>query len=384
MPRRPKSQKPRRRIRGTGSLSVHKKTGEITARVPAALSPTGKRLARQFRPGALAEAQAWLDAFVNPVPSEPVPAAQTLGEWSGTWWQTYVEPIAAPNTSRRYLYQLRQFGDLLDVSVSDLRASLIQGAVAKLAQRVTPAVVHSTVGVWRQCLEAAVDDGLIDRNPARRLNLPKMQRRPPPRYLTSDEAIRILDRARGHRYEAAFALLVGCGLRIGEVLGLEWRHVDLAGARAYIVRQWTGGQWRELPKAGPPRWIRLPPPVVRALIRHRNAQPPGCTLVLQSPKRRKRTGEIQPLSDDAIAAALRALAVELEIPTLTPHAGRRGIVTTLLDQGISPATAADVVGHSNTATTLRYAQATDTGAERSAGIIDAYLGETPEDAETAC
>ena len=53
--------------------------------------------------------------------------------------------------------------------------------------------------------------------------------------LTVAEARRLLTAARGDRLEALWVLQLTAGLRLGEVLGLQWEDVDLANRRLTIV-----------------------------------------------------------------------------------------------------------------------------------------------------
>lgn len=219
----------------------------------------------------MAEAEAWLDAQVNPQPPSAPTTTVTLGDWAAYWLATYVEPFSPPNTQHWARYALGLLAPLDAVPLADLRQSALQERVGQLA--VAPSTVQGVVGYWRRCLDAAVYDELISRNPAARLIVPKAAPREARRFVTPAEARLLLAAIRGHRFEAAYALLLGCGLRIGEVLGLRWEHVDLAAGRAWIQWQWTNSHWRDLPKGRRARHVTLPPAVVAALIRHRNNQP---------------------------------------------------------------------------------------------------------------
>jgi integrase len=370
-------EKPPRRARGTGSIAVLG-DGTIRARLPASVDP--KRPAREFRPGQMAEAVAWLDAALNPEPP-PVATASTVtvGQWAGMWHQTYVIPMAAPNSARWYLYALRQLEGLYATPLASVRPSALQAIVGALAARLDAGTVQAVVGVWRRMFEAAVDDELIARNPARRLTLPRSTPHVVKRHVTPAEASALWAAIDGHRFEAAYALLLGCGLRIGEVLGLSWANVDLAGRRIWIQRQWTNSHWRELPKGRNPRWVGLPSQVLAALIRHRDRQPEGAVLVMQSPNttwfgpraRRNHAPVVRPWSAQVVRDDL------VKLIDATPHAFRRGLVTALLDGGASPAVVAERVGHASTATTLKhYAGRSDDARKEVDALVDRYLGGT--------
>ena len=84
-----------------------------------------------------------------------------------------------------------------------------------------------------QCVNAAVEDRLIQHNPVAKLPLPKIERREM-RFLTAEELWRLTD-AIETRYRA-FVLLGGFGgLRLGEMLGLRWKRVDLLRRRVHVA-----------------------------------------------------------------------------------------------------------------------------------------------------
>lgn len=386
MPRRKKEpDPPPRRVRGTGSIVVLK-SGVIRARLPASLDP--KRPAREFRPGQMADAVAWLDGVLAPAPAEPITAPITLREWAGTWHQTYVAPIRPPNTVKWSLYALRKLEPRYASALPDIRASMLQAIVGALSAHLGAATVQAIVGVWRRCFEAAADDELITRNPAARLTLPRAAPREVKRHVTTAEVTLLWPKIIGQRFEAAFALLIGCGLRIGEVLGLRWEHVDFRRHRAWIQFQWTNSHMRDLPKGRNPHWVRLPPAVETALIRHRDRQPVGTVFVLQSPHEslfgprpgKHRKPVVRPWSAQVVRRDLMAIVADLGLDEMTPHAARRGLVSALLDGGVSPAVVAEIAGHADQATTLRsYAGRNEDARERAAEVVDRYLGVTIED-----
>jgi integrase len=381
MPRR-KQDKPKRRRRNTGSIIVLA-DGAILARIPAHLDK--RRPSREFPPGQRDRAEAWLDAILHPRPVVASTAIVTVREWTGTWWQTYVEPVRPPTTARRYRHSLRLLAPLYRTALAELRPSMLQQLVGELSGRLDATTVQDAVGVWRRCLEAAVDDDLIAKNPARRLTVPTASPAEQ-RHVTPAEVAALWPAIRGHRFEAAYALALGVGLRIGEILGLHWSNVDLAARTARIEHQWTDHRMRPAPKGRTVRTVRLPPPVVAALIRHRDAQPPGAILVMQSPhpaqRRKGRTAsrEPRPWSYETVRADLIAVCEAAGLAAFAPHAARRGLSSALLDGRVSPAAVAERLGHRSAATTLRhYSQLSAEARAQADALVDDYLGGAPTD-----
>lgn len=379
MPRRPKPKWPAlpKRPYNGGSLSRDPLTGIIRARLPKRISPT--RRSQEFAPDQGAAASAWLDAEIASV-GEVVVAALTLRQWAGKWWSVYVEPIHPPNTARWYLYALRKLEEHYELLMPDVRTSHLQAVVGQLNKTVDPATIKGIVSVWRRCFEAAVDDEIVLRNVAKRVTAPKSAKKATGerRYATPAEVAKLWPRIRGERFEAAYALMLGCGLRIGEILGLHWEHVDFANKRAWVQHQFTNGHWRPLPKGSNPHWVPLPSGVLDALKRHRLQQPAGCTLVMQSlfdrPQKRRRFEGPRPWSRTIVVADLAKLLAELKIDHMTPHAGRHGLASYWLDRGIAPSVVAERLGHSNAGVTLAfYAHGSEEGMKRASDLVDDLL-----------
>jgi len=116
---------------------------------------------------------------------------------------------------------------------------------------------------------------LIARNPSDDLALPRI-RRPEIKALTEGEIARMLATATGTPVAVPLLVLVGTGMRRGELLGLRWRDIDLDGG-TLVVAQTAQEAYKELhfkePKtAKSRRRITLPGVVVEALRAQRTEE----------------------------------------------------------------------------------------------------------------
>jgi len=112
---------------------------------------------------------------------------------------------------------------------------------------------------------------VLPSNPLSEVKLPKrnIQRR----FLTRDEVRRLQKAGRGHDYEIVPKLLLACGLRSGELCGLEWEHVHLTGAKPRIeIRQQIQNGRIIPPKYDSFRSVAIPAPLVEALEKQRARQ----------------------------------------------------------------------------------------------------------------
>lgn len=76
----------------------------------------------------------------------------------------------------------------------------------------------------------------VPRNVSEAVDPPKAQREEV-RPLSPEQARRLLEAARGDRLEALYVLVVHCGLRQGELLGLRWEDVDLEAGTLHVRRR---------------------------------------------------------------------------------------------------------------------------------------------------
>jgi integrase len=83
----------------------------------------------------------------------------------------------------------------------------------------------------KACLEYATDEDLIPKNPARKIAMPKIQKRSCQRFLSIDE-IRALPRIASQREHLVLRILSVCGLRPAEILVL--RIEDFEGTQLRI------------------------------------------------------------------------------------------------------------------------------------------------------
>jgi integrase len=91
----------------------------------------------------------------------------------------------------------------------------------------------------RKALNDAVEDGLIRRNPAERIDTkPKDQ----PEMVTwsADELASFLSSAAQDQEYALYHIAAATGMRRGELLGLRWRDLDVDGGRVNVRQQYHG------------------------------------------------------------------------------------------------------------------------------------------------
>jgi integrase len=386
MARRKPSQVPQRRRWGTWSIDLHKPSGRWRVRPPASVDPL--RRPAYFpdedaaRSWAADEMQRWAA-----LPAQNLPNL-TLGDWLGLWYETTAEAADwSRNTRAVYATHLWYWSRVHGVRLRDLKRGDLNAVVGKLrtvgAERRPPApgarastmsprplsakVIRDAAATLKRALEAARDDGLLDRNPAARLELPKHVEQRRALWTLKERRLLLAELEREPLYPV-FVLLFTAGLRIGEVLALQWRDVDWEQSALLVRRTVHKGQVQEWTKGRKSRVVTLARSAWAALLRHRDQG------VLTGPTWVFTREDGGPIGYERIRKRLRAAAKRAGVAYLPTHTGRHAHITELIAAGIPLNDVMSRVGHSKLDTLARYTHGTDEARGRLLAAAEAVLG----------
>jgi integrase len=330
-----------------------------------------------------AKAQQWLDlqtaAIVRGDWIEPKAARTTLKEYSATWlermrpgWRP-ATAASVENSLDKHVLPVLGSRRLVNIRRADVEALC---AALELAPS-TVAVVHQHFG---QVLGAAVEDGLIPRNPALRARLPRREeRRAQPVPL---EVVERIHDALPEWIRVAVPLGVGVGLRQGEASGLTVDRIDFLRRTLRVDRQLVDRKMDE-PVLRPPktdssnRTVPLAGFVVEALSAHlaRFERAPG-DLVLRDPSG-------LPVASGRFGHRWRQAAEKAGAKGLRYHDLRHTFASTLLSRGVSIKAVADWLGHASPTVTLStYAHVMPADEEVARGVLDAALTRSADSLRT--
>jgi integrase len=120
-----------------------------------------------------------------------------------------------------------------NITPTHVRALYREKLDSGLASR-TVNYIHTTL---RKALQDAVADGLTPKNVAARVKAPRPAKKEI-MPLSQEQARLFLDTVSeaGDRFEALYVVAVHCGLREGELLGLQWGDVDLDAKKLHVRR----------------------------------------------------------------------------------------------------------------------------------------------------
>ena len=168
-------------------------------------------------------------------PAPPQPSPLTVGEQIAYWLDT-VHRNGRATTNRTYRWVIDH---LVTPTLGGQRLVALKSSHLKrwIADMEHAGRAARTIGLARMIVKAALDlavqDELIVRNPVVGVKVPRV-RRSIGKALTGEQAQRLLASAHGHRLELAIRLMLGLGLRRGEVTGLHWRDIDQDAGMLHI------------------------------------------------------------------------------------------------------------------------------------------------------
>ncbi|MHA1113161.1 MAG: tyrosine recombinase XerC [Alphaproteobacteria bacterium] len=302
--------------------------------------------------------------MVGPARTRDDPADPALAGAVTAWrdWLAH-ERRAASHTRAAYARDLAAFlafvaghlgaaptlADLAALSPADFRAWLARRAMDGLARGSTARALSVVRGFFRfldkRELAANAAVGLV-RTPKLPHALPKA--------LTPADASAVIDEAAGlsptpwiaRRDVALFTLLYGCGLRLGEALGLRRHDFQVGGPDPVAALTVTG-------KGDKQRRVPVLPVVAEAVAAYLDACPldpgPDGALFLGT-----RGGALNP---GVAQRQMRHLRARLGLGAgATPHALRHSFATHLLAGGGDLRTIQELLGHASLSTTQRYTE----------------------------
>lgn len=169
------------------------------------------------------------------------------------------------------------------------------------------------------------------------------------RYLTSDEAQRLVEAARSGFWRSFIVFLLHTGCRFGEAAAVRWNDLVLEGAvpRVRIERSAFKGSVGPT-KNGKCRDIPLTPDVVREL----RALPRNGTYVFALP-----SGHLPRSSTSS--KHLKKICERAGVKNVSWHVMRHSFATELSARRVPLRVIQDLLGHSSIAMTCRYAHVAD-------------------------
>ncbi len=248
------------------------------------------------------------------------------------------------HTVEGYLSDLRQFQEYLSPrDFKGLDSNALRGFVSSLFGKVQPVSIARKVSSLRAFFRFLVKSGVLEKNPASDLTLPKLPKKLP-RFLIQDEAKALVESVedkdrRCSRDRAILELLYGSGIRVGELVRLDLSHVDFD--EGWVKVRGKGNKERVVP---------LGRKAIEALQDYLAERKKELGPLFVNSRRGR-------LTQRSVQRIVKRQSLRAGImKRTTPHTLRHSFATHLLEEGADLRGIQELLGHSSLSTTQRYTQ----------------------------
>ncbi|HZO68693.1 MAG TPA: tyrosine-type recombinase/integrase [Kribbellaceae bacterium] len=333
----------------------------------------------QSRAAAVRAREEWLARTVE----ERTAGSWTLERWLRYWLSAHT--AIRPTTRSSHTGYIEQFliPHLGKVRLAELTSRHLNAAFTEIGKTHnrfgrphSPCTLAHVRATLRAALDAAVREGLIADNPARRVELPTRVRphavvwsrpriaewratgaRPAVAVWPAALLARFLTHVKTDRLFALWWLIALRGLRRGEAAGLRWADLDLDRAEMTIARARTsvGYQVHEGPpkSAAGTRTVALDKWTVAILRGHDQQQRAERAMAIAAGQRWHESGYVftrtdgSPLHPDYLSHRFGKLAARHGLPPVRLHDLRHGAASLAYTAGAELKTVQDQLGHAS-------------------------------------
>ncbi len=285
--------------------------------------------------------------------------SQTFGDFAAEWLRTYVASNNKPSEQESKqdilrLHLLPVFGHyaLKDIS----KASIERYKTTKLAEGLSQKTVNNHLAVLHKALATAHEWGFLDVVPIIK-RLQPMQKEA--RYFSQQEIDALLAAASTKLWRAMMFCALNTGLRIGELLGLEWGDIDF-DSKALTVQRAVARGIVGTPKSNRCRTVPLGEEVLTMLKEMRASRTSKLVFT--------QTGALIPRCRPK--RALETAAKRAGVKNAHWHAFRHTYASRLVQRGAPMRTVQQLLGHSTIVTTERYAHLAPSSLKEAVSLLD--------------
>lgn len=270
-----------------------------------------------------------------------------------------VERNLSTHTLRNYLSDIRQFQRfLLDggfcqkedkkIALREVDRHVVRAYLGALAKSCRKSSVARKLAALKGFFGYLLKEGEIVRSPVSDLASPK-QEKPLPAFLSVDDVFRLLDGVGGVgaldvRDRAILEVLYSTGVRVSELVGLDWADVDF---QLGIMRVLGKGSKERIVPIGQAALMALRDYGAEQLRKWRRAAKGQAPVFLNWRGERITTRSVARI----VEKHLRASGIPVR---MGPHGLRHTFATHLLNSGADLRVIQELLGHASLSTTQRY------------------------------
>lgn len=287
----------------------------------------------------------------------------TLDEWFTTWLEEYKKNRVKLGTYTNYekYYKSiiknrlgsRQLSEIRGEHIQKLYNELVKEGYALSSIKIVSAVLNG-------CLQQAMRNGLIERNPVRLAELPRQIGKKKERIaMTKEQQELFMEYAKESYLYHFFAVMLRTGMRRGEMQGLKYSDIDKKQGVIHVCRTLKyiefQGYIEDTPKT---RTSTRDIPLTAAILEHIETQRNYWGFKVVKMNQYLFCNEKgEPLSRERIQAEIdrtikQIRAAGYDFPRITSHVFRHTFATRAIEAGMQPQVLKTILGHSSLAMTM--------------------------------
>lgn len=178
----------------------------------------------------------------------------TFDSWFNTWITTY-KTNCKESTLNQYMNSYKRYikPEFGKRKIKLLRTEPLQAFSNRMASKYSATVFRECNFLLYDALQQAVKNRIINRNPMEYVTMPKTKERKKKGALSADQQQAFLKEAESCEYYRLFKLSTLTGMRIGEIIGLQWSDVDFKNREIHVTHTMSyipkKGQYLDKPKS---------------------------------------------------------------------------------------------------------------------------------------